>query len=711
MNKQTLNGEWSYRIGDCEWGKIIVPFSSKPVGKSECRRKFSIDKKGERYFLFFEGITYSAVVTLNGQVLGKMQPYCEYRYEITALIKDEDNELKVELEDISPEFGPSAGWSNWGGIIRSVWLETSGKSRIADAFFHSELINDYRDARYTVEVETEGSSEVEVSLFNGKNEVDRYSFSTKSDSPWREIKGVSLWSPDEPNLYTIVVRQKEGDQVVDEYSTKVGFREFVVSGRRFALNGKEIFLQGVCRHEVTIDYGHTLPEEIVREELLAIKKTGCNFTRFVHYPHDKRAVQLADEIGIMISEEPGLWWSDTSNKEISEGSLEVLRRTVLRDRNSPSIVFWLCFNECYFTEQFLIDSARVCRECDPTRLVSGANCMNDDDTLKYYALCGFDFYTQHPYSPTVEKAVESARKLCDKPLMFTEWGGFDVYDNPGLLSKFIHTFYNLYLKNSGDEALAGASFWYWKEGYDYNRGEPACVDGVLKEALIGADGKPTLIYDAFCKTWKEVKTPILEEAKYEYIPFDTLEGKKSARCTSAPDKETLIRLSEAKMKAGVEYLRFRKIAVGPVLQKEEVKGISLVPYIVTKEGLTFQVNDESDCLTLLGATSLRSGYPIKGELGEVAGKIIIEFESGEKQETTLRNGIHFTTAFTTLASSEINPIASKASRFALVSYEKNFEKFVINRLDISLDGKKKVKSVTILASNENYDLLFYGLWS
>ena len=139
----------------------------------------------------------------------------------------------------------------------------------------------------------------------------------------------------------------------------------------------------------------------------------------------------------MVSEEPGLWGSDTSLPEVANGSLEVLKRTILRDRNHPSIVFWLCFNECKFTEKFLADSATVCRKYDPTRRVSGANCMTNEETLYHYNKCKFDFYTMHPYSDTFKRSKTSAEILHDKPLLFSEWGGYHVYDNPHLLLDFM----------------------------------------------------------------------------------------------------------------------------------------------------------------------------------------------------------------------------------------------------------------------------------
>lgn len=213
-----------------------------------------------------------------------------------------------------------------------------------------------------------------------------------------------------------------------------------------------------------------LSYEQIEEDMKMIKSTGSNFVRLVHYPHCKATLDIADKLGLMVSEEPGLWWSDTANEEVANGSLEVLKRTIFRDRNHPSIVFRLSFNECQFTEQFLIDSANVCHKYDPTRLVSGANCMSDEDTLIYFNRCGFDFYTMHPYSATFDRSKKSAQILYDKPLVFTEWGGYFVFDNPAYFRECIQKMAKLYRANSDSGALAGAFLWCWADVNDFNRG-------------------------------------------------------------------------------------------------------------------------------------------------------------------------------------------------------------------------------------------------
>ena len=68
MNTQSLNGIWKRRIGMCEEHSQDVPYCTLPVGRSTCTREFEADKNSERVFLKFDGITYHAWITLNGNL-------------------------------------------------------------------------------------------------------------------------------------------------------------------------------------------------------------------------------------------------------------------------------------------------------------------------------------------------------------------------------------------------------------------------------------------------------------------------------------------------------------------------------------------------------------------------------------------------------------------------------------------------------------------
>jgi len=703
---QSLNGLWDYRIGKGEFFKKEVPFSALPVGHSEVMCNFDLAFQSDAISLKFDGITYAAKVFLNNVELGEMLPYSEYVFDITEIAEPIGNQLLVEIEDIAPDFGPTEGWGNYGGIIRDVSLVYNNAAHLKDVFFKSELKNHYRDAEYSLEISATGEKiKYEISISDDNGKVDSY-ISDKIET--RYLKDIKLWSCETPNLYTLNVKLFSREILVDEYECRVGFREFRCDRHRFILNGEPLFLQGVCKHEMFEGSGHTVTPELIEKDLRMIKETGCNFVRLVHYPHSKKTLEIADRLGLMVSEEPGLWWSETQVPNVAEGSLEVLRRTILRDRNHPSIVFWLCFNECKFTEQFLIDSARVCRENDPTRLVSGANCMSNEETLKFYNICGFDFYTMHPYSDTFKRALESAKVLNDKPLMFTEWGGYFLYDNPHLLSDFIHSMYSLYKNNSDDGALAGASFWYWAEVNDFGRGKPACVDGVLKEALVDIHRNPTLIYETYKQAWKDAATSVKAEDEYYYKQILDVSNMKAASIECTGETNDLIGLLAHKEPEKFNRMRGREILIGPILQNEEITGIYKKPISVAKgNSVVCNINATLKSFSVLGMISPK-GYPILGEYGELYGNLIIRFDDNTNEVIPLRNGYEITTAFSSVGSSIINPIAANAKRFAEFGYEKNFENYIINKFDVKFPLSKKIESLTFENIEDNCYLI-YGI--
>lgn len=709
MNSFSLNGEWQYRIGKGEFTQINVPFSRLAVGHFECLKSFDLPQKSPKTFLKFYGITYFAEVYLNGELLGSMLPYCEYKFDITECVKEKDNTLLLSMEDTSPAFGPTAGWENYGGIIRDVELAFCEDTYIEDVFFSSTLKNGYKDAEFVVDTKSNnGKGTFKIELFYKGEFVTAYTQSAEEKGLSKTVENIKLWSPENPKLYDLKVSFILDEKTLDFYTCKVGFREFICSKHHFLLNGKPYFLKGVCKHEMFGDSGHCPTEDQMRFDMQMIKNSGCNFVRLVHYPHNKKVLELADEIGLMVSEEPGLWWSDTANPEVKNGSIEVLRRTVLRDRNHPSIVFWLCFNECRFTEEYLVESAKICREYDPTRLVSGANCMSDEDTLKYYNICGFDFYTMHPYSQTVERAKEAARNLNDKPLLFTEWGGHFVYDNPKLLCEFMSDMYALFENPSDAGALAGAIFWEWSELNDYNRGGAACVDGELREGLVDKFRNPNLIYPYFCK---ELKKMVQREETVDFW-YDAENLPEICNLlTENGDCKKLKAITDAiteNDRSNDMLLRRRRLEKGPVLKG--VKGFLDVPFVL-EDGENLQLNCyiKTAEICLWGLVSLSKGYPLSGDYGQEIAELTVNYEDGEKSNFVLKNGVDVTTVFETNLSSKINPVAEKSKRLLSFGYNKNFERYVLNYQRFKTNTNKKIENITLVSKNNGYDLLIYGI--
>ncbi len=721
--KQLLNGWWDYRIGKGNFTKKLIPYSDLCVGLSECVLRFNAEQKESRAFLVFEGITYNATVELNGIFLGELSPYIEHRIEITGILNDTDNCLSVKICDTGLPFGPSAGWENYSGIIRDVYIEYTNSSIITDIFWHTALSEDFSNAKCYIDYKTDTqneNTELYVILKDSSGNIVSEGIAATDGNPVFCLDNPNLWSPDTPYLYTLECKLCTNGKCTDTTTQNVGFKDFRVKGKRFYLNGKPFFILGVNKHDLFGDKGHTYSEEELLKDMQMIKATGCNYVRLVHYPHNKKVIEIADKIGLLVSEEPGLWWSDMKNKETCDGALKALEGTIKRDRNHISIAFWLSFNECRFTLEFLKDSAELARKTDPYHMVSGANCMDLEMTKENFLKCGFDFYTMHPYSPTVDRIIESTEFLTEMPLLFTEWGGYYCDRNERLFREFIQTIVKL-SKNAEDKpTLAGAVFWEWAETYDFNRGEPACVDGILHEGLVDMYRNPTPNLHIFVEEFAKLKIPQIFAGNSMHIENINLpEGELnsiSLESVEYQEKAWEDMLNDAVRPIKDYTLRsVRNIKVGPILPESVFHignmpvSLARKPFVLSENELVIPVNDNIQEIFVIGNTSMPVGFPIESEYGEEVAEYIIEYADGTTDIHKMKNGYDITTATLLHGSSRINPIAANSQRIITFSYDKNWEQYLINLGCIKTDICKEIKCIRMCCINKNFFPLLYGI--
>ena len=733
---QCLNGWWDYRIGQGRYCKKQVPYSDAPVGYSECRLEFDLDRAHEnkRVFLVFEGITYRAEVNFNGKDLGEMLPYSEYRFDVTDDVKKTGNVLSVEIYDTSVYFGAGEGWENYSGITRDVYLEYTEQSVLENVFWHSHVTEDLSSADCVVEITSDirdAGLSCDITLLDPAGKAV-YSETKAISEKLTEVRFAHenpiLWSPDAPILYTLQVKLNRGETVCDTYTTPIGFKHLVTKGNRFFLNGEPMFLLGVCRHEFWGDNGHMITDEQIEEDLRIIKDLGCNYVRLVHYPHRKITVELADKLGLFVSEEPGLWWDDMTDQTIVDASLDVLRRTILRDRNNVSVAFWLSFNECKFTPEFIRDSAATCRKYDPYRLVSGANCMDIPMTKKYFKECGFDFYTMHPYCYSPHDMRIYGKELTDMPLVFTEWGGWYIFDDPYHLTRQIEEIARLWHNaphvENGGGALAGASFWMFSQMYEINRAAPVCYGGLQHEYLVDRFRRPSLNYDVFKKEFKRLMQKEWEpERSLDVIPFACSGALRtlplSSYKTELQQATWEAVMTEAKKPIPKFYhgdRRTRNMTLGPTVPFE-IRSIGDLPVdleyrplVVAKDcALDIAVGDSADTLHLIGMTSLAYGYPTDGAYGDEAIRLNVRYTDGTEDTHIFRNGFEITTACSWYGPSRINPVAANAPRALYFINDPDRERFVANRLALCVCKDKKIASLHFEALTEQYNLLLYGI--
>ncbi len=737
----SLNGWWDWSVPNGPIEKKLVPSSYRCVGEAIFARRFDLpDLAGRRVFLCFEGVTFEGRATINGHELGRMLAFVPYEFDITPFVVVGANSLSVDVKDILAPYGPLVGWESYAGLIRNVYLELRSPAYIADSQWSTTLAADYRSADCVLNVwiegaETGGDATVALTLSYGGQPVCVAEQALPAAAGRRALQFAfpveqpHLWSPAAPNLYELRLELRQGGQSVDNLSQQVGVREFAVRGTRFYLNGEDTVLRGVCRHELWgSDQGHTLTREQMEQDMRLIKELGANYVRLVHYPHDRYIVELADRIGLMVSEEPMTWWSDFSNPTITEGALEDLRRIVLRDRNHPSVVFWLAWNECEFRGEYLVRARQICASLDPSRPVSAANCMRPPDTRVEYARARMDFYTEHPYGSYPDHVIhgysieQMLQVLNDKPVLFTEWGGFWMQDNPALTEQFGETFIHFARQRYPQPNLAGFSFWEWADMPEPVRNPPACRDGMLIEGLVDAWRHKRPLYDTMAGIFARLDGP----APAPPEPRLTLGSSAAAGHGMPLDLSALIatpgqaaQWEQALTRALEPRKRFLQSLRGPLMPQAITQLGALPvridagrPLVLSQEvpSLSIPVGLPAAQVVFLGQVSLVGGYPLGGAYGEAVARYTLVYGDGSQQEVVLHNGLEIASAGTIYLHSRIDPRAARAPRVLHIQVDPDWkEAYQVCEFIVAADPRRRLERIEFALLNPAYAPLLYGV--
>jgi beta-galactosidase/beta-glucuronidase len=265
--------------------------------------------------------------------------------KFSGMVHEGENLIEVTVFDLVPgpdgqgkddlAIGVNPGWEAYGGIILEVWIEFRPDVFIGNLRLAYELNADF--SRAVCKLTVDGNSlrpaagEVAVSLHHGSTAVARLTQQVNLSAGGSmtelqfEVDNPLLWATAAPHLYTLTASLQAGGQD-DTYTCRTGFRHFAIRGRQFIWNGQPLILNGVCRHDMWLDQGFTLTKEQMRADMTAIKRMGANFVRLVHYPHHRYIIDLAEELGLLVTEEPGFGrWSS--------------RRCVAR-RSMPACEYW-----------------------------------------------------------------------------------------------------------------------------------------------------------------------------------------------------------------------------------------------------------------------------------------------------------------------------------------------------------------------------------
>ncbi len=493
-NRIDLAGQWLRSISGRDLDYVNVPGSYPPVGECTLSREFAAnwpEDPGSRVFLVSEGVLAEAEFRLNDQLIGQAGPYCGYRFELPAGCLSVRNRLAVTVRDMPVLFGPTPGRRFDGGLHHDLWLERRPATFIENVWFQAELSPDYARAECSLTVKLDGPADeqLNVTLIERATGREVVRLQTSGRQAVRfAVEHPRLWSPQTPELYDLHVSLL--NHPAEAWTEAVGFRRIETHGHDFWLNGQRLLLKGVCRHEFTPAGGYAPQPAELRRELAQIRHAGFNFVRLVHSPQSPLVCRLAAELGLLVSEEPGACFHDLGDERLAGPAAEAMRRTVLRDRNVPSVFAWLIYNECLPHVDYAVRLARLCRELDPGRLVAMADCSGRHEEIKrMVAAADLSFYGINRYDGAPRAYAELMEIYADRPLVFTEWGGCVGQENARTLRSLCAAF-ALHSREDEPRRMAGSCFWVWADYEEHSRARYAAPGGWTMEGLVDRAGQP-----------------------------------------------------------------------------------------------------------------------------------------------------------------------------------------------------------------------------
>lgn len=359
--------------------------------------------KGEKVFLCFSSIRSRAEIFINQELVGyQIVENTPFKVDITPFVKGgETAQLSVRITDA----GGNHDWRDYkaipwgdellppghgfGGITGDVSLEICSNVYIADIYMQNTpqitkvnailTINNTRKKAFKgclrLSISEWGDPKKVAYILNGNESVFHPGENILTIPI--SVPDVKLWNIDAPNLYICSVELLSKEEVIDRNSKRFGFRWFDVSGigkdAMLRLNGKRIMLRSAISWSYWPVNGIFPTDELAKRQVIVAKSLGLNMLNFHRFVGHPKVLDYADELGLLLFEEPGGFRLDVGKPLLNRILNEKVMRMVYRDRSHPSLVIYNMMNEGGEADSVKlameIQTIKKVHELDPSRFV------------------------------------------------------------------------------------------------------------------------------------------------------------------------------------------------------------------------------------------------------------------------------------------------------------------------------------------------------
>jgi beta-galactosidase len=430
-------------------------------GEAWYKRTFRVPEswRGRVVWLNVGGVNDRAEVWVNGRPAGAHDGYCTgFKLDITDLVSPGSaSDCTILVSNAPRPEGNLEGcfdfYTNWGGIYRDVWLESTAATWIdrlratpelasSAVRVHARVMGKHRiDQDMTVRFSVIASGGKKAIAVLDK-QLPRGSDSAEIEASI-PVKDAKLWSPESPYLYRVRVQLLSGAQVVDSVVDRFGMRDIRIEGKHILLNGKRIFLRGYGTDGIyPLTISPPASKEFYLHELGAARSYGFNFARQHTWIPLPEHLDAADEVGMLVQMEmpTGLHPIDKPTPFLEKLWRDELGRVLEANADHPSWIILSMGNELgdalkdAHAQKTYYGLTKMARNLDPSRIVI----VTSGSTTPLPA--EEPFYSRGIYG--IEPLVSPAKGIAgwvaghDRPYVWHEMGYYASYPNPELRAKY-----------------------------------------------------------------------------------------------------------------------------------------------------------------------------------------------------------------------------------------------------------------------------------
>ena len=415
------------------WGENGHPFgiSGDYVGVSWFNTRFTLpgEWEGRRIFIRFGSVRLRAEVYLNEELVGyDLIAGTPFEIEVTDRVYyTRDNHLAVRItdpngnfawRDIEPymwgdyEIPPGHGF---GGITGKVIVRSTEDIYLSDVFIRNTPFPGQVDLEYDLRNRSGQTAKGQLTYTvkdaaNGETVYTQALDETSSAGSMKikeriRVDDARLWSPEEPNLYELIIEWQGEDLSRARWNEHFGFRWFEIreseGDRQFFLNDRRMVLRSAISWGHWPSNGIYPTPELAEKQVSTAKELGLNMLNFHRAIGQPPVLDQADRQGLLYYEEPGGFQGGRS-EFARRYHREKLMRMIRRDRNHPSLVIYNMINEA--ARDPYPDEVEVIKEAhrlDPGRLITftstyfhesfyGGRCPRGPAPFKMHMLPGDD---------------------------------------------------------------------------------------------------------------------------------------------------------------------------------------------------------------------------------------------------------------------------------------------------------------------------------